>query len=223
MKFGMIVGAVSAVAICASSATAQVCQGDLSFRNSSTHVGAALAMSDHATSFGGGATVGHRQGVYAGGSVGMASFDNGGGNAVAVNGGLGYAMPLQKRSSWQICPGGTLSLGFGPSQDVGAGTIHYSSQTLTLGASIGTAVPMTKTVSIIPFGSAAWGYTHATAKLNGNSTSGSDGYLAIGGGAGFQLTPSLVLRPSLTLLAGANDGVDDTIFGFGVTFALPRR
>ena len=222
MMFGKVVGAVAGAALCASSAAAQVCQGDLSFRNSSTHVGAALAMSDHATSFGGGATVGHRQGVYAGGSVGMASFDNGGGNAIAVNGGLGYAMPLQKRSSWQICPGATLSLGFGPSQDIGGGTIHYSSQTMTLGTSVGTSVRMTKTVNILPFGSAAWGYTRGTAKFNGNSTTATDGYLAIGGGAGFQLTPSLVLRPSLTLLAGANDGADTTIFGLGVTFALPH-
>jgi hypothetical protein len=220
MKFGIIVGAVSTIAICATSATAQVCQGDLSFRNSRTHVGAALAKSDHATSFGGGATVGHREGVYAGGSVGMASFDNISGNQIAVNGGLGYAMPLQKRSAWQICPGATLSLGFGPSQNVGGATAHFSSQTMTLGASVGTAVPMSKTVSILPFGSAAWGYTRGTAKLNGNSTTVTDGYLAIGGGAGFQLTPSLVLRPSLTLLAGANPGTDNTIFGLSATFAL---
>ncbi len=222
MKFGIIVGAVSAIAISASTATAQVCQGDLSFRNSSKHLGGALAMSDHSTSFGGGATVGHREGVYAGGSVGMSSYDNISGNAVTVNGGLGYAMPLQKRSAWQICPGGTLSFGFGPSQDVGGGTLHISSQTATLGASIGTSVPMTKTVSIIPFGSAAWGYSRVTAKLNGNSTTGTDGYLVIGGGAGFQLTPSLVLRPSIAVLAAANPGTDNTIFGLSVTFALPR-
>src|SRR5438067_13287444 len=112
----------------------------------------------------------------------MASFDNGGRNAIAVNGGLGYAMPLQKRSSWQICPGGTLSLGFGPSQTVGGGTMHFSSQTMTLGASVGTAVPMTKTVSILPFGSAAWCYTRATAKLNGNSATDTAGYFLNGGG-----------------------------------------
>jgi hypothetical protein len=181
-----------------------------------------MAMSSNATSFGGGATVGHRQGLYAGGSVGVSSYDGISGNAVAVNGGLGYSMPLQQKSSWQICPGGTLSLGFGPSQDVGAGTMHFTSQTLTLGTSIGTAVPMTKKVSIIPFGSAAWGYTRATAKLNGNSATDTDGYLLIGGGAGFQLNPSLVIRPSITLLAGANPGTDDTIFGLSVTLALPH-
>ena len=222
MKFGIIVGAVSGLALCASAATAQVCQGDLSFRSSRTHLGAALAMSSNTTSFGGGATVGHRQGLYAGGSVGVSSYNGLSGNAVAVNGGLGYSMPLQQKSSWQICPGGTLSLGFGPSQTVGGGTMHFSSQTMTLGASLGTAVPMTKTVSILPFGSAAWGYTRATAKLNGNSATNTDGYLVIGGGAGFQLNPSLVLRPSLAVLAGANPGTDNTIFGFSVTLALPH-
>src|SRR5205085_11402721 len=92
MKFGIIVGAVSGLALCASAATAQVCQGDLSFRSSRTHLGAALAMSSNTTSFGGGATVGHRQGLYAGGSVGVSSYSNLSGNAVALNGGLGYSM-----------------------------------------------------------------------------------------------------------------------------------
>ena len=40
-------------------------------------------------------------------------------------------------------------------------------------------------------------------------------------GAGFQFTPSLVLRPSLNLAAGA-DLIDDTVFGLSVTFALPH-
>jgi hypothetical protein len=220
MKFSLVVSAVSAVALCAGTAAAQVCQGDLSFRNSSTHVGAALAVSDNATSFGGGATFGHRQGLYAGGSVGISSYSNISSNGVALNGGMGYAMPLQ-RSKWQICPGGTLSLGFGPSFDVGAGKMHLSSQVMSLGASVGTSLPMSKTVNLLPFGSAAFGYTRATAKLNGNSSTATDSYLLLGMGAGFQFTPSLVLRPSLSLAAGA-DLIDDTIFGLSVSFALPH-
>jgi hypothetical protein len=221
MKFGLILSAVSGLALCASTGVAQVCQGDLSFRNSSTHVGAALSLSDNSTSFGGGATFGHRQGLYAGGSVGIASYDGLDGNGISVNGGVGYSMPLQQRSKWQICPGGTLSLGFGPSVDVGVGTMHLSSQTISMGASVGTAVPLSKTVSLLPFGSAAFGYTRVSAKLDGNSDSETDSYLLLGMGAGFQLTPSLVLRPALSLAAGA-DLIDDTIFGLSVTFALPH-
>src|SRR6478672_2420108 len=156
MKFGSVVSAVSGIALCASTAAAQVCQGDLSFRNSSTHIGAALAVSNNATSFGGGATFGHREGLYAGGSVGMSSYSNISGNGVSLNGGLGYAMPLAQRSKWQICPGATLSLGFGPSRNVGAGTMHFSTQTLSMGASVGTALPLSKTVNLLPFGSAAF-------------------------------------------------------------------
>jgi hypothetical protein len=220
MKFSLVVAAVSGVALCAGTAAAQVCQGDLSFRNSSTHVGAALAVSDNTTSFGGGATFGHRQGLYAGGSVGISSYSNISSNGFALGGGMGYAMPLQ-RTKWQICPGGTLSLGFGPSVDVGAGTMHLSSQVLSLGASVGTSMPMSKTVNLLPFGSAAFGYTRATAKLNGTSSTGTDSYLLLGFGAGFQLTPSLVLRPAVSVAAFA-DAVDDTTFGFSVSFALPH-
>ncbi|HEX9382819.1 MAG TPA: hypothetical protein VF908_05425 [Gemmatimonadaceae bacterium] len=221
MKFSNLISAVAGVAICATAATAQVCQGDLPFRNGATHVGGSMGVSNNATSFGGGLSVGHSKGWYTGGSVGMVSYNNVSGNSVVLNGGLGYSMPLQQRSAWQVCPGGTLSLGFGPTIDVGGASMHTSSQTLTLGASFGRSVSMSKTQNLLPFASVAFGHTRASAKLNGNSTSASDNYLLLGGGAGFQLTPSLVLRPALTLAAGA-DLIDDTAFSFGVTWALPR-
>ncbi|MDP9279894.1 MAG: porin family protein, partial [Gemmatimonadota bacterium] len=164
---------------------------------------------------------GHAKGWYGGGSVGMLSYDNNGGNSVIVGGGLGYSMPVQARSKWQVCPGGTLSLGFGPSIDVGGNSMKMSSQTITLGASFGTSVAMSRTKNLLPFASAAFGHTRVSAKLNGASTSADDNYLLLGAGAGFQLTPSLVLRPSMALAAGA-DLIDDTTFGFGITWALPR-
>ena len=217
MKFDLFVSAVAAVAVSAASATAQVCQGDLSFRTS-THLGAAMAMSNHTTSFGGGATWGHRQGLFGGASVGMTNYDAGVGNAVAVGGGVGYSMPLQARSNWQLCPGGTLALGFGPNSN-GA---KISTQTVTMGASTGTSLPLSKSVNLLPYASAAFAHTRASVSVNGNSAAASDNYLLLGFGAGFQLTPNFVLRPSLQL-AAATDNPDDTIFGLSMTFALPHR
>jgi hypothetical protein len=217
MKFGSFISAVAAVAACATSATAQVCQGDLSFR-SSTHLGAALAMTNNTTSFGGGASWGHRQGLFGGASVGMTNYNAGAGNAVVIGGGVGYSMPLQARSSWQLCPGGTLSLGFGPNNN-GA---KVSTQTLTMGLSTGTSLPLSKSVNLLPYGSAAFAHTRAALSANGTSGSVSDNYLLFGFGAGFQLTPNFVLRPSLQL-AAATDSQDDTIFGLSMTFALPHR
>lgn len=222
MKSGLFISVVAGIAVCASSVSAQVCQGDLSFRNRSKHVGGAIALGSNATSFGAGMTVGHAQGWYTGASVGMVDYDNIPSNGVAVNGGLGYSMPLAKRSKWQVCPGGTLSLGFGPSFDVGGGTMRLSSQTLTMGTSFGRAVAMTKKVNLLPFGSASVGYTRASAKFNGTTTTGTDTYLLLGAGAGIQFTPSLVFRPALTLAAGADPNVDDTVFSLGLTWALPR-
>lgn len=217
MKFGLLVSAVAGVAICATGATAQVCQGDLSFR-SPTHLGAALAMSDHTTSFGGGATWGHRQGLYGGASVGATNYDAGVGSAVVIGGGVGYQMPLQAKSSWQLCPGGTLGLSFGPNNN-GA---KISTQTITAGASVGTSLPLSKSINLLPFGSASFAHTRVAVSANGASGSASDNYLIFGFGAGFQLTPSLVIRPSLSL-AAATDNPDDTVFGLSMTFALPHR
>ncbi len=221
MKLSILVGTVASVAICATVATAQVCQGDLPFRNGATHVGGSLGLSENATSFGGGVTVGHSKGWYTGGSVGVMTYDNVDGNSVVLNGGLGYSMPLQERSRWQVCPGGALSLGFGPTVDVAGASMRTSSQTLTLGASFGTSLPLSRTKNLLPFFSTAFGHTRVSAKLNGNTNSASDNYLLLGAGAGFQLSPSLVLRPAMTLAAGA-DLIDDTAFSFGVTWALPR-
>lgn len=217
MNTRILVSAVAGIAMSATVVSAQVCQGDLSFRGSSKHVGGAVAFSDNATSLGGGMTFGHAQGWYSGASIGVVNYNNVSGNTIALGGGLGYAMPLQAKSKWQACPGGTLTLGFGPT----VGGIRTASQTASLGASFGTALALNKTANLLPFGSVGLGYTRISASGNGVSGSNSDTYLLLGAGAGFQLTPSLVLRPALQLAAGA-DLIDDTIFSFGVTFALPR-
>jgi outer membrane autotransporter protein len=219
MKFNALVGAVAGLAICTTVATAQVCQGDLSFRGSSKHVGAALGMSNNSTSFGGGLTVGHPKGWFGGGSVGMASYDNISAHSLGVGGGMGYAMPLAKNSKWQMCPGATLALGFGPNIDVAGTTTHTSTQTMALGLSLGTSLPMSKSVNLLPFGSASLAHTRASVKVNGNTATGSDNYMLLGMGAGFQFSPSLVVRPALNLAAGA-DLVDDTQFSLGITWAI---
>lgn len=178
-------------------------------------------MANHSTSFAGGMAVGHAKGWFGGGSAGMRNYDNGGGNSALISGGLGYAMPLQQRSKWQVCPGGTLELGFGPTVNTGAGNMRISTQILTLGASVGTSLSMSRTTNLLPFFSAALGHTRVATKLNGASASASDNYLLLGGGAGFQLTPSLVLRPAISVAAGS-ESTDNTVFSFGVTWALPR-
>src|SRR3984893_12450581 len=91
MKFHTLVSAVAGIAVCTTTAAAQLCQGDLSFRGSPKHVGAALGMSSNSTSFGGGLTVGHTKGWYGGGSLGMASYSNVTAHSIALGGGIGYS------------------------------------------------------------------------------------------------------------------------------------
>jgi hypothetical protein len=221
VKFSIFAGAAASVALIASTASAQTCQGELSFRSGSTHVGGALGISNNTTAFGGALTFGHIQGLFGGGSLGMTSYSGVSGNSFDLGGGIGYAMPLANRSVWQLCPAASLNLGFGPSETVGGTTVHASQQTFTLGASVGRALPLSRSITLLPFGSVALGHTTLSASANGVSASQSDGYLLLGFGAGFQISPNLVLRPALNLAAGA-DLVDDTVFSFGVTFALPR-
>jgi len=129
-------------------------------------------------------------------------------------------MPLSNKSRWSMCPNASLSLGFGPNFDVGGTKTEMSSQTMALGLSLGTAVPMSKTFNLLPFGSASFAHTRASIKSNGTSASGSDNYMVFGMGAGLQFSPSLVVRPSLSLLADADPSVDNTIWGLSLTWAI---
>jgi outer membrane autotransporter protein len=186
------------------------------------HVGGALGVTDHTTTFGGGMNFGQPQGWYGGGSLGMMSFDNGGGSSLGLSGGVGYSLPLQQRSRWQLCPGATMAFGFGPDQDIGGTHVDVSTRTFSLGASIGTAAVLNKSVTLLPYASLAIANTNLKASSGGVSASTGDTYMLLGIGAGFQLSPNLVLRPSLTF-AMDNDITDDTLFGLGVTFALPHN
>lgn len=218
MKYRILSAVAAGAALIASTASAQVCQGDLSFRGRPTHVTGSFGVTDNTTDFGGGLMFGHAQGLYGGGSVGLLDYDALNGNSIVLGGGIGYSMPVGKRSAWQVCPGATLGLGFGPSVTVGAASEHFSSQTFTAGASIGRALPVNKEFTLLPFGSAALGHTstHLT-----NAGSASDSYLLLGFGAGLQFSPSWVIKPAISVAAGA-DLIDDTVFSLNVSFALPR-
>jgi hypothetical protein len=218
VKYRIISAVAAGAALIASTASAQVCQGDLSFRGRPTHVTGSFGVTDNTTDFGGGLMFGHAQGLYGGGSVGLLDYDALNGNSIVLGGGIGYSMPVGNRSPWQVCPGATLGLGFGPSVTVGAASEHFSSQTFTAGASIGRALPVNKEFTLLPFGSAALGHTstHLT-----NAGSQSDSYLLLGFGAGLQFSPSWVIKPAITVAAGA-DLIDDTVFSLNVSFALPR-
>ena len=217
MKY-RILTAIAGIALAASSASAQVCQGDLSFRGRPTHVAGAFGVSSNTTNFGGGLVFGHTEGVFGGGSVGFTDYNGLNGSSLVIGGGIGYAMPIT-RSAWQVCPGATLNLGFGPSINNGVGgSEQFSSQTFTAGASIGRILPVNKDFSILPFGSAALGHTSQHVS---NVGSASDNYLLLGFGAGLQFSPSWVIRPAINVAAGA-DIIDDTVFSLSLSWALPR-
>lgn len=216
-----LIGSAVSVALCATTATAQVCQGTLPFAASRTHIGGAIGLSDNTTSLGAGLTLGHAKGLYGGGSLGFVDYDGIDGSSFTVNGGIGYQLPLAQGSKWQLCPGGTVSFAFGPS-NVAPIDADFSSQTLTAGASVGSAIPMNPKFNLIPFGTAALGLTHAKMSAGGLSDSNTDLYFILGFGAGLQFSPKFVVTPGLTFPIGA-DNSDDVLFNIGVTFGLPSR
>ena len=216
MLYRILAGAAASVALLSSAAAGQACQGNLPFRGS-MHIGGGAALTDHTTSFGGGVLVGHRQGLFGGGSLGLTDYQAPLGSSFSVNGLVGYSIPLEGARKWEFCPVGTLSLGFGP--DVG--TANVSTQTLTGGTSVGTSLPLSQSISLLPFGAVAIGYTRLSASSGGVSGSTSDTYFLFDFGAGFKITPNLVIQPTLGF-AVATENPDDTRFGVNVYWALPN-
>ena len=222
MKLRILLGTVASVVLVGRTASAQACQGDIAFAGSA-HVTGGVGMYDNATSFGAGLNVGHPQGLYGGGSLGLTNYDNNVGNSFNLGGGVGYAMPLAKGSKWQMCPGGSLSMGFGPSIDAGAaGSVKMGMQTITAGVSVGSAVPLSQSFTLVPFGSAGLAYTRVSASSQGVTASQSKTYLGLNLGAGFQFSPTFIIRPAVNLAVGADDLVDKTVFSVGFSFALPK-
>ena len=212
MLYRILAGAAASVALLSSAAAGQACQGSIPFRGS-MHIGGGAGLTDHTTQLGAGISAGHREGLFGGGTIGLIDYQAPLGSSFGFGGEIGYSMPVDREKKWEWCPVGTMNFGFGP--DVG--TVNVSSQTLTGGASVGTSLPLSSSISLLPFGSVALGWT----RLSGGGASATDTYFSFGFGAGFRITPNLVIQPNLGFLV-ATDNPDDTRFGVNVIWALPN-
>ena len=200
----------------------QVCQGTAPFSAGSTRIGAGMQFTDGAKAYGGGLAFGSSNSLFAGAEVIHTQFDDidAGANGVSLQG--GYSIAVNTSRSVQFCPLVGFAYQSGPDFDTGFGSISSSVRAFAFGGSIGTSVPMSPTVDLVPFGGASYEMDHFSSSLGGVSSSGDDNTTLIQLGAGFVFNKVLTILPSV-LLPTESGSKPTWSISFGYNFGKPAK
>lgn len=197
-------------------AGAQACLGLASLASRPTNLTTSALITDGAKAldvrFGFGSSI-----AFGGVSAQLVDFDNVDGTAkgIGIDGGLSYLAGASRNVS--VCPLGTLSYTRNP--DVG--NTESSETAGTAGIAIGAVVGSTSSIRFIPFGSLQAAYSRFSVESGNTSGSNSETYGLLGGGMSLVLSPTVLVRPSVTIPLGL-DGADPT-YGIGLSFAFGSR
>jgi hypothetical protein len=177
-------------------------------------VGAGAEFRDGSKAFGGDFAWGHQSGAYLGANVSRTSIDDTDLSALDFGGNAGYEMSFEAMPKMRLCP--TASLGYMTGPDLGTGdlkTLHFS-----LGGAVGTVLPASESVAIVP--SAALNWVHASVSVDGVSGSASDSWGEARLAAGIVFNRAITLAPTVTIPI-SHDG-DETRFGIAATYNFGR-
>ncbi len=138
---------------------------------------------------------------------------------IAIDGGLNYLVGVRKNVS--VCPVGTLGYLNHPDVRV-LGNNYGSSETYgTAGVAIGAELGTQSTMRLIPFAALQAAYNRFTVDAGAGSESTDETYGLLSGGLSFVLTPTVLLRPHISIPIGL-EGSDPT-YGVGLSFGFGRR
>ena len=182
-------------------AAAQACVGMPSFSSGRMQVGAGATFADGTSGFGGTFGYGSPKSFYGKAGIGSTSYDGFDGSSFDLNLGGGYQIPLQSRSTAQVCPMANLSFASGPNDILGQG-IDMSSRTFAFGAALGGQVGRNPRMQILPNASFQFANTRISLDDGTDSASGSESYGLLTLGTGFVFNSRYSLNPSISLPMG---------------------
>lgn len=137
----------------------------------------------------------------------------------SVDGGLIYPVGEKKRVS--LCPVAQIGYDRTPTFDDGEGK-YYASATLgSAGVAVGGLLANSSSVGLMPFAILQAVYAHNSITANSISRSSNDTYGVLSGGLSFVFSPTLLVRPTVSIPIGL-DGAKAQ-FGAGVSFAFGKR
>lgn len=138
---------------------------------------------------------------------------------IEIDGGLSYMVGATKNVA--VCPVGALGYVNHPDVEVLGGSYGSSETYGTAGIAIGAEVGTSSTMKLIPFAALQAAYNRFTVDVAGGTASDSETFGILSGGLSFVLTPTVLLRPHISLPFGVEDA--DPTYGIAISFALGRR
>jgi hypothetical protein len=193
---------------------AQTCLGMPSFAHGRMYVAPGVSFAEGATSYGGSVGYGAPRSFY--GSAGFATtdYDDLAGSADNLNFSAGYQVPVAMGRA-ELCPLASLSLGWGPNDQLGPG-VDVSNRTVAAGAAFGLLVATGSQVQLVPNASFLLASTRLTLDDGTQSASDSEGYGALTLGTGLVFASRYSLNPTVTIPVGLS-GADPS---FGLTAGI---
>jgi len=217
------IAALGLVAGIANTTSGQVCQGTAPFSAGSARVGAGMQFTDGAKAYGGGLAFGSSNSLFGSAEVSRTEFDDIDASATGFTLAGGYSIAMNTQRTVQFCPLVGFAYQSGPNFDTGFGTVSSSVRAIGFGGSIGTTMPLSPTLDLIPFGGASYEFDHASGSFNGLSQSSDQNYTNVQLGAGFVLNHVLTILPSISIPIGL-DGAKPTYgISFGYNFGAPAK
>ena len=196
-------------------AAAQTCAGMPAFSSGKMQVSGGAQFADGANSFGGNFGYGSPKSFYGKAGIGTTSYDPYNASSFDLNLGGGYQIPLQSRSTAQVCPVANLTLSSGPNDILGQ-NIDMSSRTFAFGAALGGKIGRNPRMDILPNASLQFANTRVSMDDGTGSTSGSESYGLLTLGTGFVFNSRYSLNPSVNIPVG----LDGSSASFGLAGAI---
>lgn len=214
------IAVIAALLLPLAGAQAQACLGLSSLVTNPTNLTVGALFTDGAKAldarFGLGSSI-----AFGGVSAQLRDYDDvdGTGKGIAIDGGLSYMVGAQKNVA--VCPVGTLGYVNYPDIEV-LGDSYGSSETYgTAGVAIGAELGTSSSMKLIPFAALQAAYSRFTVDIAGGTESDSETFGLLSGGLSFVLTPTVLLRPHISLPFGVENA--DPTYGVAISFAFGRR
>lgn len=219
-RFGVQLALIVASALIMRDVAAQTCLGLPAFKSGRIQLAASGAFGEDARSFEGALSLGSNE-FFGGLSLGAVDYDGIAGSTLLIGGGVGYQVSLGS-STFQLCPGISTSLGFGPNDIFGgvydsagvrrdpypgddASTLAFVGG-LTLGVAVGSG-----RVRLNPTAGLAFAYSSFDLKdPGGTGAERSDTYGAVNLALGLIISSVVAVRSSVTIPLGLEGG--DPVF-----------
>lgn len=161
--------------------------------------------------------------AFGGVSVAVAKADGVSGTAKGANVDGGLSFNMGEKQQAMFCPVASAEYVKAPDVDDGAGgTITSSATGATAGLAVGGLVNTSSSVSFIPSAAVRAAYQRVSVSDGQNSATDSETYGILSGGLSFVFSPSLLVRPFISVPFGLA-GDSDPTYGVGVSFAFGKR